>query len=260
MQLFDDELAMYDMQLVTSKCLNTAVLIMYMLLGEAALEHTSFCDVINVHSKYKNKNFSLPQVNKFKKQILSLDVRSTRSLYYIMITDGAVQRQDSEDFLVFPGHVSIIEKLVDVDGLPKFNLYQSYVTKYNLDDHIKMNDRTLEYSYFEIVEFVNNIVELFNSGVWTMQTTRCWLKFIHVNEERFDGFDFKKRIFFCFREVHVDTCASILVEKLNAKKKKLEKGDYIFTHKVRHLWGHEQLDNAELLANVNSLLTKLKNM
>ena len=139
MQVFDDELKEYDMQLVTTKCLNTAVLVMFMMLGEHALSYTRSCDIPNVHVRYSKNDKSIPQTLAFKDAIIS-QAETVRTLYYIMITDGKVLNIDKGDS-VFPGHVCIVEKIPQQAGeLARYYMYQSYITKYNLDEHIKMNN------------------------------------------------------------------------------------------------------------------------
>lgn len=261
MQIFQKELNMYDMQLVTSKCLNTAVLIMYMLLGSEAIAHTSFCDVHNVQKRYREMgNASNPELFRFKNELLSPS--KTRVLYYIMITDGRVHHKTMDVYKEFPGHVCVIEKIPQSKKQPpKYFFYQSYITKYKLADHIKMNNRTLEYSFYEICEFVNNLEEFFHDGIWENQTSKFWEKFVHVDESRFNGCTFMGNVYFCYKSIPIQHCSIVLQKMLEEKHADLQKQDpKQETTQVRYSknWGELPQSRDELIKNVSKLLTELK--
>lgn len=268
MQLFDKELSEYRMQMLTSKCLNTAVMIMYMYLAENALPHTKYCDVSNVVDRYQQNNISIPECSRFKTDIL--DVTSqTRALFYIMITDGTMQHTENKrSTRDFPGHVFVIERAPSKgQALPTYHMYQSYIKSYKLKDFGKMNDNTLELTYYNVVELVNGIENMFITGTWSKSTTDFWEKFIFVNESTFEGYTIKDNIYFCYRKVPVRTCASQLKHKLAGKleqlnKVGLENAGKIFTPNVGignyKTYGDPMLSPQQLEEGMNTVLKKLK--
>lgn len=125
MQLITHDLPQYNMKLVTTKCLNTAVMFMYLFLGDKAYRYTGHCDVQNVQLRYKESgDASLSLLNAFRKELLSPDA-TERELYYVMLTDGYVPIVDNvnnestpvanvnvvPNKVYFPGHVFVIEKI-----------------------------------------------------------------------------------------------------------------------------------------------------
>jgi hypothetical protein len=91
MQVLTVELREYDMQLVTTKCLNTAVMMMYLLLGKRALDVTRHCDVRNVTKRHQ----STPVDRGDTIRTLHEDAMTPgkRALFYFMITDGPMCRE-----------------------------------------------------------------------------------------------------------------------------------------------------------------------
>lgn len=222
MQLFHKELASYNMRMLTSKCLNTAIMIFYMFLGEEAIKHISYCDVKNVLQRYHlDQRQSLYKLHAFKKELLS--TRNThRKLFYVMITGGLVHQSHNGNTLKFPGHVFVIEKINRPHQLPSYIVYQSYIRNYKLKDHYLMNNNSLEYSYFTITEIVHGLQSLFTLGEWTKQTTRFWKKLAHADEANFEGYELKGFIHFCYRSIEVRHCFKVLKEKLKEKQKELK--------------------------------------
>lgn len=216
MQIFDKELADYRMQMMTTKCLNTAVLIMYMFLAEGALVHTAYCDVPAVKLRYSKANMSVPECNRFKTKLLDVSDKD-RQLFYVMITDGKAKNHTSS--LDFPGHVCVIEKTpaTKPNGLPRFFMYQSYIRSYRFHEHVAMNDGDIELSYPAIVEYANCVQTMFVGGVWTRETTLFWQKYVHVDESDYEGYTFAGHIHFCYRAVPINTCAQRLIKKLENK-------------------------------------------
>lgn len=94
MQMLTVELKEYNMQLVTTKCLNTAVMMTYLLLGNKyALDVTRHCDVPNVVDRNIGKPIDRSFVIKsLRDDLLSKTDVQERALYYVMITDGAMCR------------------------------------------------------------------------------------------------------------------------------------------------------------------------
>jgi hypothetical protein len=113
----------------TTKCHNTAVLVLYMLLGKSALSTTTWCDTDTVRDRVTNgsqpaDNYGIAK--RLVRDVLSAKDRYKRTVFYVMLTDGDLKRGKSTSF--FPGHVFVLERLED----GSFNVYQSYIKAYNL--------------------------------------------------------------------------------------------------------------------------------
>jgi hypothetical protein len=119
-QLFSNEpdLAPYGIGGASrTKCLSTAVLMMYLFLGRDAMQHTAFCDVPNVRKRYATADHSQAMIDHLIADVIggartnpaavvtpgatapgrsggtsastaSEPSTRTRTLYYVMITDG----------------------------------------------------------------------------------------------------------------------------------------------------------------------------
>ena len=165
MQALTMQVSEYNMGLVITKCLNTAVTFMILFFGTSALKETRYCDVRNVvfrhtgrHGANEEEVRSNGQVQKTVQKTmiptknsnqiqernekiiddLARDLmqrRTRRYVYYIMMTDGKFVKTDANNkksTVNFPGHVMVWEKIPSEDGgLPKYFIYQSYINEYD---------------------------------------------------------------------------------------------------------------------------------
>ena len=92
MQVLTNELREYNMELMTTKCLNTAVMMMYLMLGARALEYTRQCDVRAVRGRVREggEPASAAVARSLADEALSKPAAGTRELFYVMITDGCM--------------------------------------------------------------------------------------------------------------------------------------------------------------------------
>jgi hypothetical protein len=224
MQVLTIELREYNMQLITTKCLNTAVMIMYLMLGADALHSTRYCDVQNIRQRVKG-NIEQPSSN------VARDLRDVvmggkkRALIYVMITDGRMQVQQQPQSRAnanagsknvqkagsayFPGHVFVIERL------PRgtFNLYQSYINHYDLWGHIE-RQASLSVGRTRMQEIVDGLARLMSIRSWDSDATEFWMKLTNTPESharQFEGHVIHGNLFMCYREVITNNC----VKKLN---------------------------------------------
>jgi hypothetical protein len=234
MQMLAHRLPQYNMQLITTKCLNTAVMIMYLFLGHTAIRYTGFCDVPVVQKRYRETgNKSQQALSRFKSDILSTHTR-TRELYYVMLTDGntpytAIVTQGSPQSVYFPGHVFVVEKLPVPQGRgvggsttrskpvktitkrrPRFNIYQSYIGEYDLAGHIARN-KSLACSYDRMAsDIVPGLTHMFEGEEWDSQDNAFWKRLTFVDGSQWMGTRFNHTILFCFTKVSTDVCVSHL--------------------------------------------------
>ena len=177
MQALTIQIREYNMRLVESKCLNTAVSIFTLLFGNNALKHTIYCDVQNVqqrHKEFKDNNAAIAK--KMEEDVL----RKTKSryVYYSMLTDGIFVLPDGTK-RNFPGHVFLIEKIPWGDDV-FYYIYQSYIDKYTFTEYvtkyksIKVTKEKMEY----YMKSINNMV---NNRVWDADFIRFWEDMTKVN-------------------------------------------------------------------------------
>ena len=229
-QLMTLELREYNMQLLTTKCLNTAVTIMYMYFGTSALEITRFCDVTHVneyYSKYvkdgraaSTDEIKLNSWAHLKKTLLDPSSKG-RSLHYIMMTDGDMM--GAADTKYFPGHVFVIEKIPKGDGKFSFNIYQSYINQYDLNGsfYIKTDkDRkpTVARSLNGMQKLCDGFDHFIKEQAWTRECIAFWKELTGVDVSEYSGYT-KSNILLCARQAPVLHCAeflkTFLIQKLD---------------------------------------------
>jgi hypothetical protein len=209
-QILTIELKDYYMNLRTTKCLNTSIMTMYLLLGTEGLKTSEVCSVQNIRKRIKNNTDKLNNMDETVPQNVNDLASASRSdskirlkemafydqmiddlfdnndpkrvFYYIMITDGSMTRSHSqkndvtkEDY--FPGHVFVIEK-IPCSTKPKFKLYQSFIGEYTLKGHFNKNHKSLKMSGKELKKILGKTGILNNKdkidGVSTIFTDNIW--------------------------------------------------------------------------------------
>lgn len=268
MQLFDDDLKEYNMQLITSKCLNTAVLIMYLFLGKYALHITNQCDVPTVENAYKEKDMSEEQVAKFKRSVLNISSK-TRQLYYVMMTDATLTHaDDNKKTTSFPGHVFVIEKIPrrNKQSKPYYYIYQSYINKYDFNGAVQRNRNSLKVSYEKLSHIVDDIEYVFTNGVWDQRVVKLWNELAFVDSTEFLNHVTRGSILFCYRMIKIKDCANVL-RKLLANKLKDLKTNSKYTdnpsaiyNNVRSYYAEDKpLTVSEIIKELDIMLQKIDN-
>ena len=226
LQAFDNDLSEYSMALIVTKCLNSAVLVMYMYLGDQALKHTRFCDVTNVRNRYVDApwSMSVEQFNGFKRRVLN-QVTRYRYLYYIMITHATMKNaNNSNKEQHFPGHVFVIEKIPSQSrsGKPKYSIYQAYINKYDLNGFYKKNHSSLGVSYEKMTNWVNELEHFFQAETWDERNIKFWESLTKINASEFVDSIKKDAILFCYKDVKITKCASTMKTLLKKKIQDIE--------------------------------------
>jgi hypothetical protein len=221
MKLFDKDLQEYDMREETTRCLNTAVIMMFMYLGKTALQYTRTCDVSNVHARYQRLLRStegegavpeaymhnVKQVSTMARMLLYPRVR-TRSLYYIMLTNAKTETT------TFPGHVFVIEKIPRVGDLPIYYMYQSYIHAYDLQGYMERNASSFSISHATMKNYMRGLEYLFNQETWDDACIEFWRNLTFTDAGYLKGFPIRDTILFCFQRVYVRQCANTLKQML----------------------------------------------
>ena len=187
----------YVNNIITTKCLNTAVMLTIILLGESKIKHIKKCDVSNTIQRHINKeDNNLVILEQLRKTLLRKNSKYS-TMYYIMLTDGNMYNM-ANDKIYFPGHVFLVEK--NVDG--GYYIYQSFIQKYSLREFIKSN----KCSSFRR-EDVKNMCSFFskflrNDYKWDDIAIQEWCKLTSVDTSKFKTFD-TNNIYLCFKKFTV---------------------------------------------------------
>jgi hypothetical protein len=225
MQVLTNELREYNMQLITTKCLNTAVMMMYLLLGTKALQYTRHCDVENV--RVRKSRGTDPQSGTIASMLRRHVNRCSpkRSLFYVMITNGDMQHATNKSIakMSFPGHVFVIERIYRGVGMGcTFNIYQSYINQYSMAKYIDVQGGSLSIGKSKMQRLMLGIDGILNKAVWDKECTATWTELTSVDASRYEGFVIKNNLLMCYRTVETTNCVSQLNTLVEATIKKLK--------------------------------------
>jgi len=216
-----------------TKCLYTAITMMFLLCGEKAKEDTEFCRVSNVKERLDNH----PQKTKIIERIsfkLMQDVlkpSQRRMVYYVMITNTMMTKNKNykgagkEMPKMFPGHVFVIEKLVHPRTKENlYMIYQSYINEYTLIEFTRekkqsKNTPKMQYSYAEMETFLKRLHTFINSPTWDKEQMNFWKQFTLVDVSEFKGYQIHPQILFCYRKRSAKQCKADIVKMLEEKKR-----------------------------------------
>lgn len=143
--IFKLDLKQNGVESVYTKCLYTAVTILYLICGNKAIEGSLTCYVDTVKDRMASisneSEYIFKSVKEARESILKKDGK--RTVYFVMITnselpyEGKDVNEDRPDEF-FPGHVFVIDKQQKRgESLPSYKIYQSYINKYTLQDYSK---------------------------------------------------------------------------------------------------------------------------
>jgi len=268
MQLLTNDIPQFNFRLQTTKCLNTAVMLMQFLLGEKGLHIADACDtraVISRHTSGMENNQQL--LTELKRQLFSKREKS-RTIYYILLSDGYFPEKQLDDTIeiqkdrYFPGHVFILEKLYSKStNKHSFFFYQSYINKYSLSEHIEMN-KGLKISSKRAEELINDLSSVINSPTWSHDNVKKWYDMTFADSTDLLNSQSKGKFFLCFRKAKTSTCLERLERYLKAKHKALSK---IPRSAIANIYGNpnmydtkiKPLSNGEMIVEIESLLYKI---
>lgn len=220
-QLMNVEIPEYNIQLQTTKCLSTAVIMLYMFAGKEALMKTEYCDVPNVQARVRDKMKHNELVFKELKGCLMEPPSLTlpRMLFYVMLTNGDLQLStDLTKTKMFPGHVFVLERH---HGGERFSMYQSYIGHYDLNKQIDMM-KSLSLSRSRMARLIDSLGRVTNTKVWDDDTTKDWKSVSLVDEGRFLQHNVLGNILLCFQTVTTNTCVQHLKELIDQAIPKIQ--------------------------------------
>lgn len=262
-QILTNEIPQFNFRLQTTKCLNTAVMLMIFLAGKQGLDIASYCDTREVakrHQSGQDDNKIIMQ--SLKKQILSKKEKS-RTLYYILLTDGYFPKSASQPSNVyFPGHVLILEKLWDEQKQEHyFYFYQSYINQYTLQQHIELN-RGLRIDYNKTKQIINNLHHILHSKEWQEDNVTKWKEITFTNSSNFMNTLSKGNFFLCFKKVRTNVCYKYLLAYLkkvntNLNNQPTEDENKIYGDVSLYDTDASPLTNKQMKESVASLMSKI---
>lgn len=267
MQALTDHLRTPYIQVDTTKCLNTAFMTMYLMLGDPAINVSTHCDTHRVRRRLRSgedKQTRLEAATALAADVMDERGRDKRTLYYVMLTDGDMPRVDGRGgggTAYFPGHVFVVERL------PRgtFNLYQSYVGKYDLAGVIDRH--SLSKGRRSMGAIMRGLCAMMQRGVWDARTTRFWRTLTDVDGSAFEGCGFgKDAMLVCYRSAGTLSCVSYLRDFVRGKLASLKQVPRALDSTVygsRDAYDHDAaskplLTNAQMRTDLGKLLSKLE--
>lgn len=223
MQTLTVDIKEYYMKLLTTKCLNTSVMLAVFMLGkEKGISIANYCDTEKTRERHKNNIESNNSIlSWFKKDILSKNIKSHRYLYYILLTDGKFPFENPVDpnktYAFFPGHVFIIEKFPSSNGTPNYYLYQSYINEYDLEGHVKNNKNTLKLDHDRLKKILMGLVYILNVEKWDDKCVDYWKILTFVDSSYLKDSVCKGNYFLCVKKARVYDCLTH-IESYTAQK------------------------------------------
>jgi hypothetical protein len=183
----------YPNNLITTKCLNTAVMLITLLIGNKQLKTIQYCDVQNTRDRHEsNSENNLQILNNLNKQLLNKSLN--HNMFYIMLTDSTLYN-DNNDSIYFPGHVFIIEKINN----DEYYLYQSYIGEYDLNEFLNVR-KCRKYTNKDMIYILDNLSKLSNvNNKWDNNMITFWKRFTHVDSTKFNGFN-THGIYVCYKK------------------------------------------------------------
>lgn len=264
MQCLTMDIKEYYMRLLTTKCLNSAVLVAYFMLGKRGIDIANFCDTHKVrdrHSEGKCNNVDL--LDKLQIQLLH-PICKYRQLYYILITDTEFPHPDGVN-RHFPGHVFIIEKIPAKNGQkPSYYFHQSYINQYDYAGHIKRNNGSLELTWDNVKRMVEQIRYVILNPTWDENSVKAWKDITFVNTKKMLGAQSQGKMFLCFKRSKVSDCIgrleSYTVKKLREiGKLKMDKMNEIYGDKTAYDENQKPLTNIKMKEELERLHADIKN-
>lgn len=270
MQLLSNDLNDFYMGLLTTKCLNTAIMIMYFMVGKEGIKISKYCDTratIKRHTNNIDNNNDIMIV--LKKDILNPNIKN-RYIYYILLTDAYFPRENEQTF--FPGHVILIEKTPSniVNEKPYYYMYQSYINKYDLAGHYSLkskksskidNNDSVKMTYDELSKFINKLGYIMNSSRWDDNCIKYWKDFTFIDTQNMRNSECKNKFYICYKRALVNTCIGNIKKYTQDKLKILKKvknDNDIYGDTMKYKDTEIALTNGSMRYSLENLLYKLK--
>ena len=185
-----------------TKCLNTSVMIVYLLFRMKGVRKMKHCDTVDTRRRIEHGTELFEcSFKQFKKELLSHRSLNESVLFYVMLTDSTrftnTNSHDGKKPPYFPGHTFLIEKRPN----NKFVIYQSYINEFDLKEYLNNNECDT-WSESEISIVVNSIERICKDNSvdneWDSEMNNTWKFITGVNEKQFVGNNIQG-IHFCYK-------------------------------------------------------------
>jgi hypothetical protein len=261
MQCLSNDLQDWYMRLLTTKCLNNAVTLTYLMLGPRGMRLADACDSHKVQERHKAKEESNPEIIEALKKKMLHKVCKYRQLYYILMTDAEFNHPDGVK-RHFPGHVFVIEKIPN-KPFPKYYFHQSYINQYDYKGHIQRNNNSLAMTYAQIEAMLAHIHYVLMSPTWDENSVKYWKTITFVDTSKLLGAESGGKMFLCFRKARTTDCVGTLDKYITKKligisKHKLSQLDDIYGDKTKYDSDQNPLTVREMQKSLQDLQRKIR--
>lgn len=249
-QLLTNDITTFNMSLLTTKCLNTAVMLMYFMVGPKGLKAAEVCDCASFREASERRSATDPHQNlrictEMSTKILASNKFASkhRELFYILVTDAdfiidpplktTPDQQPAKKY--FPGHVIVIEKIppssTQIPELPTYNLYQSYIYEYDLRGQLNKNNQSFSVDHASMQEILDNLTRVMTATTWTADIAAAWKDITYVDTAaEFAGANCRNRFFICYHRMtarhcieRIESYATRALKRINHEASKLKK-------------------------------------
>lgn len=226
-QYLSIEMKDYNMKLKTTKCLNTAVMLVYILGSQKDIDtKVEYCDTENINKRYKKiktiekkREKKADILNKLEKDLLTENIRY-RYFYYILMTHTKMTKGEKKDGW-FPGHVFIIEKSKDCQKKLRYKIFQSYINQYDLDGHYKRNNNSMEIKNNNIKSIVTGMKNILLKKKWNSNAVKFWNQLCYVDTSDIKGYD-TDNINLCYKKIKIENCYKNLLKFTEKARKNIK--------------------------------------
>lgn len=263
MQLLTNDIPEMNFRLQTTKCLNTAVMLLFFIVGsKRALKMAQSCDTHTVITRHKNGlDNNIEVLQELKKQMFSATEKS-RTIYYVLLTDGYFPAADlTKGTVYFPGHVFILEKLWDEERKEHyFYFYQSYINQYTLKGHIEKNNG-FAISSGRAKELYKDVEQVLTSDRWDEKSMMKWFDLTFATTQHFANSTSRQNFFICFRKAKTNICLkniNIYLQQKLRQLKTIKDKEAIYGDTSLYLDKTMALTTNEMLVDIQTLLKKVQ--
>ena len=200
MQVLDKEIQhMYVSRMNDTKCLNTCVMLIYILTGMNNLKMTKKCDVKYTIERNKYTNHDITTLKKLHDCVFKKTMPNERRLIYVLLSDGYYKKKELKKY--FPGHVFIIE----VYG-GEFAIYQSYINEYTLNEFIWQFPEYKSIKRNHMKTHLNLLTRITKPNfIWKKQHIESWHRLTQVQVDELEGYkNDQSTVHLCWKEIQIE--------------------------------------------------------
>lgn len=216
LQVLAVELDTISVPLQTTRCYYTAMLMVYLFLGN--IDSVGKCQAQKSKS---SPDIPLTVAESMKPKLLK-EKPSNHAIFYILISHYETEKDSKDPYYYFPGHVFVLEK---VPNSTRFNMYQSYIQEYDMGQYID-NNKSISVGTTKLAKWLDGIIDMFTHP-WNEKTSAFWAEMTHTNAQELsnslNGFDINRHVKVCCHRSVVKSCDASL-KKLVLKHIKIIRG------------------------------------